>query len=71
MEGKRLLIAGYGREGRSSAAWLGRLGADCRVDIAHDDAEAAIALRAARDEGQPYDMVVKSPGIPTMKFDGL
>lgn len=71
MEGKRLLIAGYGREGRSSAAWLGRLGADCRVDIAHDDAEAAIALRAACEEGQPYDMVVKSPGIPTMKFDGL
>ena len=71
MAGKRILIAGYGREGRSTHALLQRLTADSLITVAQNDEEIAAALRQARSEGREYDMVVKSPGIPTMRFKGL
>ena len=71
LAGKRILIAGYGREGRSTHALLQRLTADSLITVAQNDEEIAAALRQARSEGREYDMVVKSPGIPTMRFKGL
>ena len=71
MAGKRILIAGYGREGRSTHALLQRLTADSLITVAQNDEEVAAALHQARSEGRAYDMVVKSPGIPTMRFEGL
>ena len=65
---RRILIAGYGREGRSSHNLLSRLLPDCHPDIADNDQAAARLLQQA---SQPYDLIIKSPGIPTMKFEGL
>ena len=65
---RRILIAGYGREGRSSHNLLSKLLPDCHPDIANNDQEIAQLLQQA---SQPYDLIIKSPGIPTMKFEGL
>ena len=71
LAGKRILIAGYGREGRSTHALLRRLTADSLITVAQNDEEAAAALHQAQSEGRAYHLVVKSPGIPTMKLEGL
>ena len=63
--GKRILIAGYGREGQSTHALLRRLLPDVVADVAHDDEEIFALL-----EQQCYDVIIKSPGIPTMRFEG-
>lgn len=63
--GKRILIAGYGREGRSSHSFIQKLLPDLDIDIAQNDEEIYAAL--ARNQ---YDMIIKSPGISTMKFEG-
>lgn len=65
LAGKRILIAGYGREGKSSYAMLQRLLPGQEQDIAVDN--DAIAGKLASAE---YDLVLKSPGIPTAFFDG-
>ncbi|MBO4307683.1 MAG: UDP-N-acetylmuramoyl-L-alanine--D-glutamate ligase [Bacteroidales bacterium] len=64
--GKEILIAGYGREGMSSYELLQRMFPRRKFDIAHNNEEILVALR-----GKHYDMVLKSPGIPTFFFDGL
>lgn len=64
--GKEILIAGYGREGMSSHELLKRMFPCREFDIAHNNEEIAAALRKKH-----YDMVLKSPGIPTFFFDGL
>ena len=73
-EGKKILIWGFGREGRSSLRWIRTLCPSQPVDIA----EAAVTdtlLAAAQEFGNvnvlpqsetdfaSYDMVIKSPGI--------
>ena len=64
-EGRRILIAGYGREGRSSEALIRSL---CPgADIAIADGNDNIAAEAARG----YDLVLKSPGIPLRVFQRL
>ena len=65
VSGKRILIAGYGREGRSTHALLRRMVPEESITIAENDREAAVALKKG------FDLVVKSPGIPMMRFDGL
>ena len=62
---RRILIAGYGREGQSSAALLRRLLPEQEVEVARNDEEIFAALK-----GNAYDLILKSPGIPTMKFEG-
>ena len=62
---KNILIAGYGKEGKSSHALLQRLfPRSRRIDIACNDKEIATALAC-----RPYDLILKSPGIPTAFFD--
>ena len=69
LEGRRILIAGYGREGQSAERLIRRLepGADYTI------ATQVEKGRWKDQEGQwhndwPFDMVIKSPGIPTFHF---
>lgn len=64
---KRILIAGYGREGQSSERLLKLLFPRGKnYDIAHNDEEIKNLLSE-----KEYDMILKSPGIPSFFFDGL
>lgn len=65
LENRHILIAGYGREGKSTHALIERLLPDMKVDIACNDEEIYAALDKSR-----YDLIIKSPGISTMKFEG-
>ncbi len=62
---KEILIAGYGREGQSTHRLLQRLFPGRSFDVANDDHEACSMLRKKH-----YDLIMKSPGIPTMRFEG-
>lgn len=64
LTGRRILIAGYGREGRSTHALLRQFVPDNHIVVACDDAEIVDALNHS------YDLIFKSPGIPMMKFEG-
>lgn len=59
LEGHRVLIAGYGREGRSAEHLIQRLLPDASITVA--DGNEQIAAESAKD---CYDMIVKSPGVP-------
>lgn len=64
-QGKKILIAGYGREGKSTHALLQRLFPTRKFDIATNNEEIDCALKK-----ENYDIVIKSPGIPTFFFEG-
>lgn len=70
LSNRHILIAGYGREGKSTHAVLQKLVPDTPLDIACNDDEIFAYLNKAADLGQPYDLIIKSPGISTMKFEG-
>ena len=68
LSNRRILIAGYGREGKSSHTLLQKLLPDCHPDIANNDQEIIQLIQQAPT---PYDLIIKSPGIPTSKFENL
>ena len=59
LAGRRILIAGYGREGRSSERIIQRLVPEVQYTVA--DGNEQIAAESAKD---CYDLIVKSPGVP-------
>ena len=67
---RHILIAGYGREGKSTHALLQKLLQDAPFDIACNDDEIFNLLDKATSSNKPYDLIIKSPGISTMKFEG-
>lgn len=71
LRGRNILIAGYGREGKSTHNLLRHLVPNTPITIASNDQEIATALAKAKEAGTPFDLIIKSPGIPTMKFEGL
>lgn len=63
--GRKVLIAGYGREGQSTHRLLQKMFPTQSFDIASNNEEIDTALKHNR-----YDIIVKSPGIPTFFFEG-
>lgn len=64
LSGKRILIAGYGREGKSSERLIRQLCPAADLTIA----EGNDTLQREAERG--YDLILKSPGIPTFVFEG-
>ncbi len=66
LEGRKILIAGYGREGQSAERLINRLVPDARYEVAMqvENGRWKTGDGHWRDDW-PFDMVVKSPGIPT------
>ena len=65
LEGRRILIAGYGREGKSAERLIQRLVPEAQYTIA--DGNEQIAAEAAKD----YDLIIKSPGVPMRVMGGV
>ena len=65
LEGRRILIAGYGREGKSAERLIQRLEPEAQYTIA--DGNEQIAAEAAKD----YDLIIKSPGVPMRVMGGV
>ncbi len=83
-ENRRILIAGFGREGRSSYRTIRHLLptqhlgiADKNSALADDDTlknDSNITLHLGNDylqNASQYDLILKSPGIPTFDFEGI
>ena len=66
LEGKRILIAGYGREGRSAESLIKRLLPKSEYTIA--DGNEQIAAESAHG---CYDLIIKSPGVPMRVLGGV
>lgn len=58
-DGHHVLVAGYGREGRSTERLVKQLGVAAGCAVADGDREIAAEAASGR-----YDMIVKSPGVP-------
>ncbi len=63
--GKRILIAGYGREGKSAERLIQRLVPEAEYTIA--DGNEQISAEAAKG----YDLIIKSPGVPMRVMGGV
>lgn len=64
LEGRRILIAGYGREGKSAEHLIQRLVPQVQYTIA--DGNSQIAAEAANG----YGLIIKSPGVPMRVMGG-
>ena len=65
LEGRKILIAGYGREGRSAERLINRLVPNTDYFLA--DGNEQIAAEAAKG----YDLIIKSPGVPMRVMGGV
>lgn len=65
LEGRKILIAGYGREGKSAESLIKRLVPEAPYAIA--DGNEQIATEAAKD----YNLIIKSPGVPMRVMGGV
>ena len=65
LEGRRILIAGYGREGKSAERLVQRLVPNVEYVIA--DGNEQIATEVSKD----YDLIIKSPGVPMRVMGGV
>lgn len=64
-EGHKILVAGYGREGRSTERLIKSLLPEADISVA--DGSDCIREESARE---CYDMVIKSPGVPMKLMKG-
>lgn len=60
IQGSRILIVGYGREGKSVHAWLKQHYPDAKITIADKKTDGDGYL----DHIAEYDTVIRSPGVP-------
>ena len=65
LEGRHILIAGYGREGQSAERLIKRLVPDAQYTVA--DGNEQIAAEAHKG----YDLIIKSPGVPMRVLGGV
>jgi len=66
LAGKTILIAGYGREGRSAERLVQRLVPEAQYTVATQVESGKWKEESGEwHEDWPFDMVIKSPGIPT------
>jgi UDP-N-acetylmuramoylalanine--D-glutamate ligase len=65
LEGRKILIAGYGREGRSAERLINRLVPNTDYFVA--DGNEQIAAETAKG----YDLIIKSPGVPMRVMGGV
>lgn len=66
LQAERILIAGYGREGKSTERLYRQLCPETHIDIADGNENIREAVRKG-----DYDYIWKSPGVPMSVFDGL
>ncbi len=69
LTGRRILVAGYGREGQSAERLVKRLVPEMDYTIATQVESGKWKEESGEwHEDWPFDMVIKSPGIPTFHF---
>ncbi|MBR1550048.1 MAG: UDP-N-acetylmuramoyl-L-alanine--D-glutamate ligase [Bacteroidales bacterium] len=72
LAGHRILIAGYGREGKSAERLIQRLLPDADYTVATQVESGKWKTESGEwRQDWPFDMVIKSPGIPNFQFSIL
>jgi UDP-N-acetylmuramoylalanine--D-glutamate ligase len=71
LSGKRILILGFGREGRSTLRFLNKYLPDAVVDVADKNAMEGVKYAGDKylEAMYNYDIVIKTPGISLKDFD--
>ena len=72
LQGHKILVAGYGREGKSAERLIRKLVPEVHYTIAMKVEDGKwIDMDGNGHEEWPFDMVIKSPGIPNFQFPVL